>query len=82
MQSKQLFIQQINEMYPQPLLNDDDIATILGIHKESVYRMRKKNRGPAFFKVGKKALCLKEDFFTWFFLHYSQNDESDKVGKT
>lgn len=78
--SASTFIDNINELYPDPMLSDKDIAKILGIHRETVYRMRKKGLGPAFIKVGKKVMCIKQDFFDWFFSNYSKfNVEADTV---
>lgn len=60
----------VNFTYRSPTLTDIEIAKILGVHRETIYRMRKKGQGPNFFKVGKKVLCLKQDFFEWFFSQY------------
>lgn len=67
------FINNINALYPNPTLSDKEVAHILGVHKETVYRMRKKGGGPPFVKIGKRVLCIKEDFFAWFFSNYSKN---------
>lgn len=69
------FIQNINLMYPNATLSDKDIAAILSVHKETIYRMRKKGLGPPFVKIGKKVICIKQDFFDWFFSKYSKNKE-------
>jgi excisionase family DNA binding protein len=69
------FISNINAMYPNATLNDREVAAILGVHKETIYRMRKKGLGPPFVKIGKKVICIKEDFFEWFFSKYSKNKE-------
>lgn len=75
------FVNSINLMYPNPTLTDKEIASILGLHKETIYRMRKKGLGPPFVKVGKKVICIKQDFFDWFFSKYSQNKlNTDTVG--
>lgn len=73
-ESNPVFIQTINEMFPDPMLTDVQIADILGIHRQTVYRMRKNGTGPAFIKIGKKVLCIKDDFFEWFFSRYSKNN--------
>ena len=71
--SEDTFKESINLQYPSATLNDREIATILGLHKETIYRMRKLGKGPAFVKIGKKVLCMKQDFFEWFFSNYSKN---------
>lgn len=77
MGSEETFIQNINVMYPNPTLSDKDVASILGLHRETIYRMRKKGGGPPFVKIGKRVMCLKEDFFEWFFSNYSKNKLED-----
>lgn len=80
MNSIEMFILQINEMYHGAMLSDVDIAKILGVHKETIYRMRKKGTGPNFIKIGRKSMCIKKDFFDWFFAKYSKiNVEGDTV---
>ena len=62
-------------MYPNPTLTDREVASILSVHKETIYRMRKNGLGPPFIKTGKKVLYLKQDFFEWFFSNYSKNNK-------
>lgn len=80
---QETFIDNVNTLFPNPTLSDKDVASILGIHKETIYRMRKKGQGPPFVKIGKKVICIKQDFFDWFFSNYSKNNlERDTVGLT
>ena len=77
-----MFVSNVNLKYPGWTLSDSEIAEILGIHRETVYRMRKKGEGPKFAKIGKKVLCLKDDFFNWFQAQYSANNlQTDSVLK-
>lgn len=63
--SEKSFIDNINKIYLEPMLTQRDVAKILSVHSQTVYRWRQKGEGPKFFKVGKKSFCLKEDFFAW-----------------
>lgn len=73
--SIETFVQGVNQLYPADMISHKDIAKILSIHHETLYRMRLKGQGPPFVKIGKKVLYLKKDFFDWFKSCYSKNKE-------
>lgn len=72
--NRESFINSINCLYPNLSLSDTEVASLLGLHKQTLYRMRIEGRGPPFVKTGKKVIYLKQDFFDWFFSNYSKNN--------
>ena len=78
--SQEQFIKYVNNRFPNPTLTDKQIATLLGVHTQTIYRMRLRGQGPKFAKISRNCICLKQDFFDWFFSCYSKN-ECDTVEK-
>lgn len=68
------FKQSIERQFPKASLSEQDIALILGVNQETLYRMRIRKKGPPYFKLGRKILYLKQDFFEWFFSCYSKTN--------
>lgn len=76
--SRKQFIDDVNKMFPLPAITDIQVAKILCLHRQTIYRWRLDGKGPLFVRIGKKNICMKEEFFNWFFSFYS-NDASIKV---
>lgn len=70
----EIFKKEIDLKFPDAMLSDREIAIILRKNVTTISRMRLKGQGPHFFKVGKRVLCMKEDFFNWLFANYHQSN--------
>lgn len=55
------YIDVVNFNYPREWLESREVADVLGIHPEILYRNRIKQEGIPFLKIGKKVIYLKKD---------------------
>lgn len=72
------YIQKIHYSYPKEWIESRDVADILGIHPEILYRNRVKKEGIPFLKIGKKVVYLKKDVIAFIRQSYVQTKTSDE----
>lgn len=66
------FIRQVHHHYPTDAMETREVADVLGVHTEVLYRNRAKKRGIPFIKIGKKVFYLKKDVIEYLEKSYVQ----------
>lgn len=69
------YIEQLENRYPDTLLNTSDLAETLSVSESALSIWRSAGEGPPYFKLGGKYKYLKADVISWIRNHYIENED-------